>query len=109
MPFDLAIEGDTEDTYLDETNDLATVDGNRRVEQHVYLNVGQQLERLLAGRLTGETLTQAEAAIEDGLNDAEDVASVLSVEIIEYDKEKSLVTVAADAENGETQQFGITV
>jgi hypothetical protein len=109
MPFDIAIEGDTEDTYLDETNDLATVDGNRRVEQHVYLNVGQQLEQLLSGRLTGETLTQAEAAIEDGLNNAEDIGDVLSVEIVEYDKEKSLVTVAAKGINGDTQQFGISV
>jgi len=109
MPFDIAIEGDTEDTYLDETNDLATADGNRRVEQHVYLNVGQQLEQLLSGRLTGETLTQAEAAIENGLNNAEDIGDVLSVEIVEYDKEKSLVTVAANGINGDTQQFGISV
>jgi len=109
MVFDIAIGGDTEDTYLDETNDLATVGGNRRVEQHVYLNVGQQLGQLLAGRLTGQTLTQAEAAIEDGLNDAEDVVSVLSVEIIEYDKDNSTVVVAADAEDGTTQQFGISV
>jgi len=109
MPFDIAIKGDTEDTYLNETNDLAIVDGNRRVEQHVYLNVGQQLEQLLSGRLTGETLTQAEAAIENGLNNAEDIGDVLSVEIVEYDKEKSLVTVAAKGINGDTQQFGISV
>jgi len=109
MPFDIAIGGDTEDTYLDETNDLATVDGNRRVEQHVYLNVGQKLEQLLSGRLTGETLTQAEAAIENGLNNAEDIGDMLSVEIVEYDKEKSLVTVAAKGINGVTQQFGISV
>jgi len=109
MVFDIAIGGDTEDTYLDETNDLAIVDGNRRVEQHVYLNVGQQLEQLLSGRLRGDTLTQAEAAIEDGLNEAEDVGDVLSVEIVKYDKEKSLVTVAAQGVNGNTQQFGISV
>jgi len=34
---------------------------------------------------------------------------VLSVEIVEYDKEKSLVTVAAKGINGDTQQFGISV
>jgi len=109
MTFDIAIDGETEDAHLDDTNDLATVDGNDRVEQHVYLNVGDRLNQLLSGSLTGQTLTQAEAAVEDGLNDASDVGTIRGVSIEKYDKDASTVIVSATAESGNVVTFGVTV
>lgn len=109
MTFDIAINGETEDAHLDDTNDLTVVRGNRRVEQHVYLNVGKKLTQLLSGRLTGQTLTEAEAAIEDGLNNASDVGSIRSVTIDEYDKESSTVIVSAQAASGDTIQLGVNI
>lgn len=109
MTFDIAIEGDTEDSYLDDTNDLATVSGNRRVEQHVYLNVGRRLNQSLSGRLTGQTLTEAEAAIEDGLNDASDIGTILSVSIDEYDKESSTIILSAEAQSGDIISLGVNI
>lgn len=109
MTFDIAIDGETEDAHLDDTNDLAIVDGNDRVEQHVYLNVSGRLNQLLSGSLTGRTLTQAEAAVEDGLNDANDVAAIRSVTIEKYDKDASTVIVSAQAESGDTIALGVNI
>lgn len=103
MAFDIAISGDTEDAYTDGTNDLATVDGNRRLEQHVYLNVGQEIQRLLSGKLTGDDIARIESAIETGLENAEDIEDTLSVTVDEYDKEKQKLLVSVQAQSGTTQ------
>jgi hypothetical protein len=54
-------------------------------------------------------LTQAEAAVEDGLNDASDVGTIRGVSIEKYDKDASTVIVSATAESGNVVTFGVTV
>ena len=113
MTFDIAIgdqddEDPNEDSYTDGSNDLATVSGERRLEQHVYLNVGKQLERLLSGKLTGGDIERVESALETGLDNAEDIGNVLEINVDEYDKEKSILRFSVQAQSG-TTELAVTV
>jgi len=106
MPFDIAIDGNG-DSYLDSGNDLAIVDGNSRLEQHVYLNVAEDVLQLLGQRLNGDVIAEAEELIRESLNDAEDIDEVVSVSIDEYDPSTNSIVATATSRSGDVQTVEI--
>jgi len=106
--FDLGLNT-TADTHLTDGNDLALVDGNRRLEQHAFLNVADDVQQFIGGRLTGQNVAEIENAIATALDGAEDIDTIVSVDIVEYDRGSNSVVVDALTQSNDVQRLTIGV
>lgn len=94
-PTDLAIN-DEKDIYLDDGNDLALVNGVQQLRQSVGIDVMDELQAFIGGRITGTTIGRLEERIRRGLDDDPQLAGVRDVTIQEYDRGEETVLITAE-------------
>jgi len=83
MSIDIAI-GRFGDAFLNNGNDLATVTDKSRLQQHIYLSIGEQLQSLVGETITGDDVAEVERMLERSLDNAADVDTVRSVTLEQY-------------------------
>lgn len=91
MSTDIAI-GRFGDTFLDAGNDLATVSDTPRLEQHIYLSIGEQLQSLIGEIVTGNEITEIERGVEQSLSNAQDVDEVISATLERYEPDTNTLS-----------------
>jgi hypothetical protein len=84
-PTDLQLNGD-KDIFLDGANDLATVSGVRQLEQSVAIDVMDEIQNFIGGRVTGKNIGLLEERVRQGLNDDPQLSEVRQVNVREYDR-----------------------
>jgi hypothetical protein len=90
-PVDLLLTEEL-DIRLDASNDLATISGKQQLEQSVALDVLDETQNFVGGRLTGENIGLLEERMRESLSADEQVADVQTVNIIEYNQESGQIT-----------------
>jgi hypothetical protein len=90
-PVDLLLTEEL-DIRLDASNDLATISGEQQLEQSVALDVLDETQNFVGGRLTGENIGLLEERMRESLSADEQVADVQTVNIIEYNQESGQIT-----------------
>jgi hypothetical protein len=90
-PVDLLLTEEL-DIRLDASNDLATISGEQQLEQSVALDVLDETQNFVGGRLTGENIGLLEERMRESLSEDEQIADVQTVNIIEYNQESGQIT-----------------
>ena len=91
-PTDLDIN-EERDVHLDAGNDLAVTSGVEQLQQSVAIDVLDELQDFVAGRLTGQNIGQLEEAIRKGLDEDPQIGAVRTVTIDTFNRESSTVTI----------------
>lgn len=91
-PTDLLLTEDM-DIRLDASNDLATISGQRQLEQSVVLDVFDVLQDFVGERLTGQAVGRLEERVMDALQRDEQLSEIQTVDLREYNKESGTVTM----------------
>lgn len=91
-PTDLDLD-DSKDIHLDGANDLATVSGVDQLSQSVAIDVMDEIQDFIGGRVTGKNIGLLEERIRQGLNDDPQLSEVQSVNIEEYDRRDNSITM----------------
>lgn len=107
MSTDIAI-GRFGDAFLDNGNDLATVDGTPRLEQHIYLSIGEQIQSLIGETVTGDEITEIERGVEQSLANAEDTEQVISATLERYEPDTNTLSFTVQT-TVDTQALEITL
>lgn len=90
-PTDLDLNGD-KDIHLSGANDLALVSGVHQLEQSVAIDVMDELEAFVGGRVTGKNLGLLEERLRQALNDDPQLDEVRLVNVEEYDRGAQSIT-----------------
>lgn len=91
-PTDLDLD-DSKDIHLDGANDLATVSGVDQLSQSVAIDVMDEIQDFIGGRVTGKNIGLLEERIRQGLNDDPQLSEVQAVNIEEYDRRDNSITM----------------
>lgn len=91
-PTDLDLN-ENKDVHLDASNDLELTSGVEQLQQSVAVDVLDEIQSLLAGRVTGENIGLLEERIESGLNDDPQVGAVRSVTIGSFNRQTDKVVI----------------
>jgi hypothetical protein len=91
-PTDLDLN-EGKDVHLDATNDLALTSGVAQLQQSVGIDVMDELQDFIAGRLTGKNIGQLEERIAAGLNNNPQVDAVRSVSLDTFDRQNNTVEI----------------
>lgn len=92
-PTDLDLN-EQRDVHLDGANDLALTSGIEQLQQSTAIDVFDELQAFVGGRLTGENLGLLEERVRQGLNDDPQLADIRNVTVEEYDRGAQTVTLA---------------
>lgn len=107
-PTDLDLDSD-KDTHLDGANDLALVSGEAQLAQSVAIDVMDEIQEFIGGRVTGKNVGLLEERIRSGLNDDPQLSQVTDVNIVEYDRRTDKLTIEVrTVENNEFTLEGLT-
>lgn len=91
-PTDLDLD-DSKDIHLNGANDLATVSGVDQLSQSVAIDVMDEIQDFIGGRVTGKNIGLLEERIRQGLNDDPQLSEVQAVNIEEYDRRDNSITM----------------
>lgn len=91
-PTDIDLDGN-KDVHLDSTNDLATTSGVEQLQQSVGIDVLDELQAFISGRLTGSNVGQLEERIRSGLDDDPQLESVRNVTITQFDRQTNTIDI----------------
>lgn len=105
-PRDIAIDANR-DIFLDDTNDLALVSGDAQLEQSVAIDVLDETQTFIGGKLTSQNVSLLEERMREALDDDPQIGDVISVTIDEYDRRNNSIT--ASVRVTENDDFTITV
>lgn len=105
-PTDISIN-EGKDIHLDPTNDLATVSGTDQLRQSVAIDVMDELQDFVAGRLTGQNIGQLEEKIRQGLDADPQLGTIRNVTIDEYNRETATISISVSVV--ESEDFSLTV
>lgn len=105
-PTDLDLDSNR-DTHLDETNDLAVTSGVEQLQQSVGIDVMDELEDFVAGRLTGENIGRLEERIRQGLDADPQLSDVRNVTIEQFNRQNNTVQIGVHVV--ENEDFTLTV
>lgn len=94
-PTDLAIN-ENKDIYLDEGNDLAVINGKAQLRQSVGIDVMDELQKFVGGRLTGPNIGRLEERIRKGLDDDPQLSNVRNVTIRTFDRRNNTIEITAE-------------
>lgn len=94
-PTDLDLN-EYKDIHLDSTNDLTVTSGVEQLQQSVAIDVLDELQDLIAGRLSGTNIGQLERRIASGLNDDPQVGTVRNVSIDTFNRETGTIEITAN-------------
>lgn len=94
-PTDVDLNTD-KDIHLDGANDLALTSGIEQLQQSVAIDVFDELQNFIGGRLTGETLGLLEERVRQALDDDPQLSTVRSVDILEYNRGTQSVTISIE-------------
>jgi hypothetical protein len=106
MPTDIELSQD-KDVFLDDGNDLALVSGQTQLQQSVAIDVFDELQDFVGGRLTGQRIGLLEERIRNGLNDDPQVGEVVQVNVTEYNRSTS--TVDIEVQVADDEDFELTL
>lgn len=84
-PTDLDLD-ESKDIHLDSANDLELTSGVAQIEQSVGIDVMDELEAFIGGRVTGKNVGLLEERVRGALNDDPQLSEVLTVDITQYDR-----------------------
>lgn len=84
------------DIHLDRSNDLATTSGIEQLQQSVAIDVMDELQDFVAGRLTGENIGLLEEQIRQGLNDDPQLSEVRRVTVQQFNRNTDTVEIDID-------------
>lgn len=91
-PTDLELN-ETKDIQLDASNDLALVSGKSQLQQSVAIDVIDELQDLISGRLTGKNIGILEERIRNSLDEDPQVGDVRTVTIQSFDRQTGSVEI----------------
>lgn len=89
------------DIHLDGANDLALTSGIEQLQQSTAIDVFDELQQFIGGRLNGENLGLLEERIRQGLNDDPQLSTVRNVNVMEYDRGTESITVSVEVVDNE--------
>ena len=105
-PTDFDLNSD-KDIHLDGANDIALVSGVSQLEQSVAIDVMDEIQEFIGGRVTGKNVGLLEERLRQGLNDDPQLDRVVSVNVVEYDRRDDSLSV--DIVTIKNEDFTITV
>lgn len=105
-PTDLKIDT-SRNVFLDATGDLATVTGDRGLEQSVAIHIGNATKRLIGASLTRTNLGLLEEEIREALNNDPQIEEIISVTVSEFDRRDNTVTVEATSVENHNYSFEV--
>lgn len=105
-PTDLKLNSDR-DIQLNDANDLATVSGERNMEQSVAISAGDAVDDFVGDRLTGVNISLLEERIKRNLKDNPMVSHVENVTVDEYDRRDDTVTLTVEVANDDNFQIEV--
>jgi hypothetical protein len=91
-PTDLDLN-ENKDIHLDASNDLELTSGIEQLQQSVAVDVLDEIQALLSGRVSGENIGLLEERIASGLNDDPQVGDVRSVTIESFNRQTDEVAI----------------
>jgi len=107
-PTDLDLDPD-KDIHLDGANDLALVSGVDQLKQSVAIDVMDEIQDFIGGRVTGRNIGLLEERLRQAFNDDPQLDEVVSVNITQYDQRTNELTIEAKTiENEEFTLSGVT-
>jgi len=84
-PTDLDLN-QNKDIHLDGSNDLATTSGVAQLQQSVAIDVMDEIDEFIGGRVTGDNIGILEERVREALNDDPQLDSIRNVDIEQYDR-----------------------
>jgi hypothetical protein len=105
-PTDLDLNSD-KDIHIDGSNDLATVSGIEQLEQSVAIDVMDEVQEFIGGRVTGKNLGLLEERFRQAINEDPQVVSVRTLNITEYDRRTD--TISVEISTIENEDFTLEV
>jgi hypothetical protein len=105
-PTDLDL-GNDKDIHLDSGNDLALTGGVQQLQQSVAIDVMDELDEFISGRLNGENIGLLEESLREALNDDPQLSEVRNVIIQEFNRESGIVSI--DVHVVENEDFSLSV
>jgi hypothetical protein len=106
MVTDIALSQD-KDIHLDDGNDLALVSGQQQLQQSVAIDVFDELQDFVAGRITGQEVGLLEERIRVGLNEDPQVGEIVRVNVTEYNQTSS--TIDVEVQVADNEDFELTI
>lgn len=107
-PTDIDLNSD-KDVHLNGANDLALVGGEEQLRQSVAIDVMDEIEDFIGGRVTGKTLGLLEERFLQAFNDDPQLDEVISVNIKQYDRRTDeLIIEAKTVKNEDFTLEGVT-
>lgn len=107
-PTDLDLESD-KDIHLDGANDLALVSGKAQLEQSVAIDVMDEIQAFIGGRVTGQNIGLLEEVLREALEDDPQLEDIRSINIEEYNRQTEKLTISiVTTENDEFTLNGVT-
>lgn len=106
-PTDLDIN-ENKDIHLDASNDLTLTSGIEQLQQSVALDVLNDLEDFLGGRLNGRNLGRLETAIRLSLESDPQVGDVRTVTVESFNRETGRVAIDVTLTQNEDFSLEIT-
>lgn len=91
-PTDLDLNQD-KDIHLDGSNDLAVTSGVEQLEQSVAIDVMDEIQEFIGGRVTGPNIGLLEERLRGALNDDPQLSEVRLVNVAEYDRRTDTITI----------------
>ena len=107
-PTDLDIN-ENKDIHLDASNDLTLTSGIEQLQQSVALDVLDELQELVGGRLNGENLGRIEVAARQSLERDVQVGDVRTVTVESFDRQAGRVEIDVTLTQNEDFTLGVEI
>jgi hypothetical protein len=91
-PTDLDLNSE-KDIHLDTTGDLTLTSGIEQLQQSVAIDVMDELDEFIGGRVTGKNIGLLEERLRQALNDDPQLSDVQNVNVEEYNRRTNTLTV----------------
>lgn len=93
------------DIEIDAGNDIGTVSGHEQLEQSLAIDVMDELQDIVGGRVSGQNIGVLEERMREALNEDPQVGDIAYVNVEEFDRR----TATATAEVGVVEDENFTI
>lgn len=107
-PTDIKISEDDRNVFLDGTGDLATIGGKNNLEQSVAILVMGVTRNFIGSTITGRSVGLLEERVRQAINNDPQVEQITDVQIDEFDRSNSTITMTVTSTENEDFSFEVS-